>query len=84
MAEVPLCLRTSGRGGRGGGGDIWGGRKYLGIYTEGKKFARKMSISVPFEQYIFHEHANGKNFLWVELHENYTAQNMLKSRGTLY
>lgn len=43
-----------------------------------------MSISVPFEQYIFHEHANGKNFLWVELHENYTAQNMLKSRGTLY
>ena len=45
-----------------------------------------LPISVSFEHCVFCEHAfsiTGKNFLWVELHENYTAQNMLEYRSSM-
>ena len=45
-----------------------------------------LSISVLFEHCVFCEYAfsiTGKNILWVELHGNYTAQNMLKYRSSM-
>ena len=45
-----------------------------------------LSISVPFEHPVFHEHdfsAIGKTFLWVELHENFMAQDTLESRSCM-
>ena len=43
-----------------------------------------LSISVLFEHCVFCAFSiTGKIFLWVELHENYTAQNMLEYRSSM-
>lgn len=85
MAEVPLCLRTSGRGGRGGGGDIWGGGSTW-VYTQKEKSLQEKcqfqsrlnsicsSPEVHCISLVFAEHS----FPWNMQHSNRTELSVLR------